>query len=150
MKTPAARIRPVRPCSASRICGITRESTFRPAPARAHELRRQSTFCPPANQPSKTYKDCTASADPISDRIVPRFFALYRETEFFCKSKTASFNSTQLDRAILSLPCIASAASLQFPAQVLPFTIFTSQNLLPPLLSLHQSTKSTQVPEITP
>lgn len=37
--------------------------------------------------PFTTYKSCPATGDPISDRIVPRFFPLYRESENFCKSK---------------------------------------------------------------
>ncbi len=87
--------------------------------AQPFALPRQSTFCPPASQP-KTYNDCTASADPISDRIVPRFSALYRETEIFCKSKTATFNSTPLYRAFPSRACgIATPAILLFPRKYL-------------------------------
>ena len=83
MKTPTAPIRPSRPCSA----GI---------------LTCESTFAPPNSQ--KTYNHFPASWDPISDRIVPRFFELYREHEIFCNSKTANFNFTRFHPALPSRP----------------------------------------------
>ena len=36
---------------------------------------------------AQTYKSCTAYLGINFDPIVPRFFALYRETEIFCKSE---------------------------------------------------------------
>ena len=92
----------------------------------------QSTLRPHANNPSKTYNDFTLSRDPIPDPIVPRFFALYRQTEIFSKSKTAAFNSALPDRAFPSRSgALATPASLLFPRKYLTSSFFFGQNPAP-------------------
>jgi len=89
--------------------------------------------------PQKTYKRCTASQHPISDPIVSRFFALYRQTKNFSKSRKPTLNlspivfcygfrpdSSRLAGFVLSLqvPAITNF-TLPLHSQTLAFTIFT-------------------------
>jgi hypothetical protein len=112
----------------------TSRNSFRPCRSRllsqtraipAHSLHL-GDLCDPVVYSSlrapKTYKSCIASLDPISDPIVPRFFALYRQIEILCKSKTAPI-AVRLIRPLIMLSaprsqCVLIRVNLWFPKKL--------------------------------